>query len=331
MQSSYDTFPYRSNSLRGTASTSSASDQLLTSILATLQRLEQHVEEQNTRLSTIDFSALSDSRQSSPVFGKWNFDEHHLEQPPKLRAYIPENPDSTHPLTPPDSLAESPRTPYTKVVTHLKDRFAFVDSDEESEDEAGPSAPPTMFPEHGPNTARQIIYDSSVDGGVQVLPTLDEDDHSVYSTQLLASQLALAAALPVGRAAASEHATCPGCILHQAYLSEVQKARSMGNLRESSNSSPSIATDSEQSSHGSSLRRSLSNHKVRVVNWAKVSTTHSWEYTRVISAISMHKLQLSVELVTKKTRAKIVWFLQEPGHLWDVLAEKMIVDKVFYK
>ncbi|KAH7371762.1 hypothetical protein BKA64DRAFT_715251 [Cadophora sp. MPI-SDFR-AT-0126] len=163
---------------------------LLKSIISTLQRLEQHVTEQNRQLGIIASSVPFNYRGNSSWNDLWQANDVHLKRIPAIPAVFTTDNVASIPITPPDSISESPATPYSRVVSELQEKFAFLDSDNESETMApSTSVRREEFPEEIQNVSFAKRPGKDID--------LYGYDGSVYSTDLLSSHLAQAT---VGRA-----------------------------------------------------------------------------------------------------------------------------------
>lgn len=165
---------------------------LLRSIVITLQRLEEKFDDQNLPTDAITRSTLSDIESTS--FGE-DLGRAPCIQSKEESAFSrwSKNNRTGDPITPPDSEVESPASPYSTVVSELKYRFAFVDSDDESEAESSsPSAIGTELyrqERYSPNEDQTVDLEELVKSG---LGKFNDYDGSVYSTDLLSSHLAIA-------------------------------------------------------------------------------------------------------------------------------------------
>jgi hypothetical protein len=285
---------------------------LLSNILETLERLEQHLQKQNIHLSNAVSMATLTTRETTPDSPLW---DEYRPQALSLRASIQSVQRSDSPLTPPDSVTGSPADPYSKVISELKSRFSFSDLSEEEE--------PSHFPV-GKLQSKQKNHISLFDENnedidpASVTENANGYDSSIYSTQLLASQLALAMAelVPQEDMNAATAETSGSTDVRSFELVPVTTLES----------AVSTTVRNGRARRVEGLRRSISRRTSRVGSWTKTRISHDVGSVRVLSVKSMNKAQLVVRWISEETRSRVTLVLTAPGRFWN----KMTVTRVFY-
>lgn len=314
-----DYTPRQDDGFHKSSDVDSGANVLLSSILITLQRLEHHFEEQNSRISRSQSSGESEGGTTAPNSTHRHYDS--LKRLPILYTQNPQEVGPRLPLTPPDSQAGSPADPYARVVSELKNRFAFVDSDDEGRlDEA-----PCLSPYDIQNSAQQR-QTTEATWPPAILSEFDPDnaaqyDESVYSSQLLASRLAPGKADSTAEMATDVPAIAPA------------NRKRFGQPIEDTHVATSHSvycarcdTASMELRRGSSLGRSISVRKARLVAWTKARVSQDSDSSQAMSFRSINKAQSWVNWFTDGSVSRMKSLLKAPRRFYD----KMTVTRVFY-
>lgn len=290
---------------------------LLSSILVTLQRLEHHFEEPNSHFSRSDSSEASESSTASPDSTRLYYDS--IKRLPALKIQNPHGAGSGLPLTPPDTRTASPADPYARVVSELRNRFAFADSDDESDhDEAAYMRTSTNqeSPQQRQFAQPKLDFTSTPESDLHDAHYYDE---SIYESQLLNSQLGPPSSEATAKSAIGMPVLAPADEIKYAQPFEATSPATSEPVH-------CVRRDTWETRRLSGLGRSISVRKDRLVTWTRARISQDSDSNRAISVFSIDKAQSWVNWVTDETASRIKSLLKSPRRFYD----KMTVTRVFY-
>ena len=284
---------------------------LLKRILSTIQRIEQY------QLTTIPHPRLPRFKTTSSGNGVYRAQDRRMEEEGEFQTLYSMDHHASHasPLaTPPESQAGSPATPFLDIVTDLRNKFAFTDSDDEA------SSTRSFISARCAISLRERDSSETIQGAeleetVCVGGNLYDHDASVYSTDLLSSHMTH---LVVDRT------TTPSMLdLSKTYRQQTHTPDSCDTERDM----PSLALGAKArirsiAHQGWKLRQNIS---VRRRNaWTQTRVRMVWNMTssRELSMMCKELTKLRVE----RLRVTVRTMKEAPQKFWD----SMTVQKVLY-